>query len=405
MEEPASSSTHRLVSFLGTGRYEETTYCFEGRTFTTRYVAHALASLTKPEETVILATDEAWGMHGESLLRMLEEVGTRRPEHRLLPLGQNPDELWQQFRVVVDSVICGPDISTVLFDITHGFRSQPFLAGAALDFVRSVQSVDTRLRVVYGAFEARNDNQTPIWDLTVFSELLDWSRSLLLFLRTGRAGEVAAPTERLGRELNKQWFAQGRQGPQPQLRRFGEALRRFGGALETVRTGDLLCHTPQTSAASELLGAIDGVEAEAARYLPPLAQVLSLIRGLVAPLVTRDRLSEPGGQAALRALAALYLQMGRYSEAASTLREADITRFASPKADCPGSPDFSSDQRELAEKAWYQADPKRVQTIADLRNDIDHAGYRRRPLPAQTIRTMIEQLIEAMSKQSQCQDP
>lgn len=404
MVEPGPAQRRRLVSFLGLGNYQETTYCFEGNRCTTCYVVHALAALTNPNETVVLATDEAWAKHSERLLALFHAAGLPAPERRPLPLGQNPDELWQQFRVVVDAVMCNDDVASVLFDITNGFRSQPFLAGAALDFVRSVQSIETDLRVVYGAFEARQNNETPIWDLTVFAELLDWSRSLLLFLRTGRATEVAAPTERLGRELSKQWFLQGRQGPQPQLRRLGEALRRFGDALETVRTGSLLCHSPQPSAASELLNAIDNVGSEAAQYLPPLAQVLTLIRAMVAPLVTHDRLSEPGGQAALHALANLYFRMGRYAEAASTLREADITRFGCANSDCPGSPTFQREKRELAERAWYAADPQRVQTIADLRNDIEHAGYRKKPMPPDTIREMVEKLIETEPSDEPQQD-
>lgn len=394
MKEQPITDRLRLVSFLGTGRYEETTYCFEEREMQTRYVAHALAEIARPEEIVILATDEAWEVHGDTLSQCLTSSGLRGIERRRLMLGQNADELWRQFEVVVDAVSPASLHLQVLFDITHGFRSQPFFAAAALDFVRSLKASDTRLQVVYGAFEARRDNRTPIWDLTIFADLLDWSRSLLLFLRTGRVDEVAMPTERLGRELTKQWAVQGRQGRPPQLRRLGEALRRFGDALVTIRTGSLLCHAPQASAASQLLLTIDEVGGEVERHIPPLALVLNLIREMVAPLVTNDRLSQAGGQAALQALAQLYFRMGRYAEAAATLREADITRFASANADCPGSRNFQSQAREAAENACYQADPFRVKEISQVRNDIEHAGYRRDPMPPESIRSKVQELIQ-----------
>lgn len=204
-----------------------------------------------------------------------------------------------------------------------------------------------------------------------------------------------APTERLGRELNKQWALQGHRGEQPQVRRLGEALRRFGDALGTIRTGSLLCDSPQTSAARSLLLAIDEVGGELQRDIPPLAQVLSMIRDMVAPLVTGERLSQPGGQAALQALAKLYFQMDRYAEAAATLREADVTRFACAQADCPGHPAFDSEKRKAAEDTWFQADPLRVKEIGQLRNNIEHAGYRRGPMPPDTIRARVQQLIDA----------
>jgi hypothetical protein len=57
----------RLISFLGTGNYGETTYSFEEKTCRTRYVAYALASFTQPQEIRLIATNEAWQQHGEAL--------------------------------------------------------------------------------------------------------------------------------------------------------------------------------------------------------------------------------------------------------------------------------------------------------------------------------------------------
>ena len=384
----------RLVSFLGTFRYQTTTYVFEEDEVTTEYVVRALAQMTGAREVILLCTDEAWAVHGESLELQLAEHKLPTVQRRTLPLGQNPTELWEQFQSVLDALAHPKPQARIVFDITHGFRSQPFFAAAGLDFARAIKADDALLQVVYGAFEARAGGQTPIWDLTAFVELLDWSRALLLFLRTGRVDEVAAPTERLGRELNKQWALQGRQGAQPQLRRLAEAFRRFGDALVTVRTGRLLVDGAHPSAARSLMLAIDEVGDEVKKYIPPLAQVLSMIRDMVIPLVTDKRLSQPEGQRALQALARLYFQMGRYAEAAATLREAQVTRFAGPQADCPGSDSFDSEKREGAENAWFQADPLRVKEIAELRNDIEHAGYRRHPMQPETIRTKVEQLIE-----------
>jgi hypothetical protein len=118
---------------------------------------------------------------------------------------------------------------------------------------------------------------------------------------------------------------------------------------------------------------------------------------MISPLITDDRLSASGGQAALQALARLYFTMGRYAEAAATLREAWVTRFASHQADYPGSDDYSDEERENAERAWYEADKWLAQEIAEVRNNIEHAGYRKHPMPPETIRTKVEQLIRRMT--------
>jgi CRISPR-associated protein Csx16 len=134
-------------------------------------------------------------------------------------------------------------------------------------------------------------------------------------------------------------------------------------------------------------------EKELPRYIPPLADVLERLRATVQELRTDQRLSQPDGQRALKALASFYLKMGRYSEAAATIREAWVSQHACTKSDCPGFPEFSDQHREAAEKAWYAANAQLAGEIAETRNDIQHAGYRSSPQPAETIKRKIEELI------------
>lgn len=251
------------------------------------------------------------------------------------------------------------------------------------------------LQVVYGAFEAGTKVVTPIWDITPFVELLDWSRSLMLFLRTGRAAELVLAVDSLGRALRKSWYQGGRHGPQPRIDNLAKALRRFGDAIETVRTGALLLGQPpnDASAVAQLLSELQRSDEELTRHIPPLADVLHRLRTTIEALRTEDRLSQPDGQRALKALASFYLEMGRFPEAAATIREAWINQHACTMADCPGFPEFSDQHREAAEKAWYTANEDLAREIAETRNDIQHAGYRSRPQPAETIKRKIKELI------------
>jgi len=158
-------------------------------------------------EIVVLATVKAEGTHGEGLRSELAAGRLPVPDVRHIPHGDAPGDLWVIFDELADALRIGEDgeDTEVVLDITHGFRAQPFFGAAVVSFLRAVESRPASLRVVYGAFEQVDEQagEAPVWDVTTFVELLDWTNALLLFLRTGRAEDVAAPTERFGRELRK----------------------------------------------------------------------------------------------------------------------------------------------------------------------------------------------------------
>jgi len=285
----------------------------------------------------------------------------------------------------------------VSLDITLGFRSAPFYCAGVLSFSQLVDEFAPEVSIYYGAFEAKQGNETDIWDITSFSQLISWSSSIMLLLKTGRAEGLAEATDAIGRSLAKQWSLGGRKGPAPNLRQLGEALGRFGGDLETVRTGSLLIGDQKSvSSVTALLDAIATVNSSA-DAIPPLVDVLDRIRNVIEPLKTQDKLSQPNGIRALQSLANLYWQMGRFAEAASTMREAYITRFANSAADCPGQSNFSKEDRASAELEWLKADDLLAREIAHVRNDIEHAGYNSQPMPPDRIKSKIRDLIERLT--------
>ena len=93
-----SEKIHRLVTFLGLGRfdqdrqeyvYDPTTYALgERRAETTRFVCRALAELLTPAEIVVLATEKAESVHGNAL-----RAGAARRSRRQVrnyPDGRKP---------------------------------------------------------------------------------------------------------------------------------------------------------------------------------------------------------------------------------------------------------------------------------------------------------------------------
>ncbi|SRR5579885_53279 len=367
----------RLISFLGTGNYGETTYFFENSTCRTRYVAHALASFTRPNEIRLIATAEAWNQHGDALAQGLSDSGHPVPEQVRVPTGGEPQQLWQMFGTIVEVIRTSG--SPVLLDITHGFRMQPFFAAACIQYVQSVLPSPPQIRVVYGEFRGA-EQESPIWELTPFLEVLSWSRNLMMFLRTGQADAVVEPTKELGRELRKQWAATDRSNPQPGLENLGKALEAFSDDLTTIRTGSLLIgKEKEKPSAQRLWDAIERTKDEVAQHLPALALVLDQMRAMVEPLRTGGaRLSSAKGQRVLLALARLYQKMGRYSEAISVLREGWITLGAPTNTDQPGTGEFDNEWRGVQEHVW-RLKTTSSRSVSELRNDIQHAGFNQQP--------------------------
>lgn len=385
----------RLISFLGTGHYQPVDYCLESdsKCCKTPYVAAALACLLPAEEVVILATEQAEKTHREALVQELTRLGKNSPEWVRICDGKSRAELWDNFNRLVD-LLTQSKAEQVVLDITHGFRSQPFFAGAVVSFVRAIEGNLSPIRVVYGAFEARDANdRAPIWDLTAFVELLDWTQAIRAFLSSGLGQELATKAEDLGKRLAKAW-AEHKQGRAPQVKKFASALRAFSQALTTVRTGELLlARGKHLSAVKWLAQAVQEAAVDFKAYIPPMVKVLEQIQAMLQPLLLeQNHLSGPEGQRAMANLARLYLQLGRYAEAGIILREGWVNLYATPEATCPGE-GFDPQGRQIAEQRLAKAGHVERELMG-LRNDLEHGGFRKKPLTAKTVFTKLEQFIK-----------
>jgi len=397
----------RLLTFLGIGNYAETNYrlldAHDGQTHRTKFVQAALAKSIDPQELqhiVVLATAEARQKHGESLRADIAAVSGVQPSFVPIPSGQNESELWELFRILVQW-LRAENQSRIILDITHGFRSIPFFAAGAVAFTQLVDPSPPGVRVVYGAWEDR-DQQTdisPIWELTPFVDLIGWAARLFLFLHTGRADELALAAKSLSGDLCKQWATSGKKGPQPNIGSLAKALGDFGGDIETIRVRDLLLGTDSHGGSvARLLNAIDTCTRDVEQHIPPLADVLSRISDLARPLyLDSPTLAGAPGQQALHALAKLYLQFNRYPEAAVVVREAAISQHAmacdGKQAVDPGRPDFCDTLRDGAERRWFESNPDAARSLADIRNDIEHAGFRKAPVAADALKRNVDNLV------------
>jgi CRISPR-associated protein Csx16 len=383
----------RLIGFLGTTEYSKTQYRWDSHTTReSKYASFALADILKPDETLIMVTPQARAKHWTNLSDTFNNAQLHPPKDIPISAGQGQQDLWPQFNQLKDHLSGQqhkPAPRTVILDISNGFRSTPFFAAASAMFVRAVEKDAPHLKVVYAPF-VRGQDETPIQDLTRFVELLDWSLALLLFLNTGRSSELATPLKEIGRALNKEWALAGRAGPQPTLSQFEKALNNFALELATVRTGKLLIgRNSKASTVKRLLQSLDSTRAAIQQHIPPLAAVLDRIEDMARRLNT-EHLHGPEGKTALANLARIYLDMGRHLEAAATLREGFITAFSDISGTVPGTEEYSGPARDIGIRRWFQSDQHQFHQVANVRNDLEHAGYRKDPMAPASIDKVLE---------------
>ena len=218
--------------------------------------------------------------------------------------------------------------------------------------------------------------------------------ALGLFLKTG----VATPVVDLGEQMRR-WEAQRALGANtrdfPRFGRLVQAIERFADDLATIRVASIITgYGDAQGSAAALLSAIEECREEIAQKLPPLALILDQLTESISPL-SAHQLATPDGQQAKYALARRYLDLSRYPEAVAVVREAQVNRYAEDKRAVEvSSPDFDQTARSAAEKKLAEQDMNLLQEIADVRKDLEHAGFRKQPLPAKSLQKRVRQIVE-----------
>jgi CRISPR-associated DxTHG motif protein len=168
----------KIITFLGitpiTTQYGLNHCVYSGQVF-----AEALRQFTVFDEMLVCATDEA----KEKSWPVLEALHDQRIRCIPIPLGQTNDEMWGIFDKILEYV---DEADTVIFDITHGLRSLPFLVFLFAAYLKKARKV-TIEAIYYGAFDLskRNNGIAPVIDLSGFVSMLDWLTATDQFVQTG----------------------------------------------------------------------------------------------------------------------------------------------------------------------------------------------------------------------------
>ncbi|MFD3157093.1 TIGR02221 family CRISPR-associated protein [Haloimpatiens sp. FM7330] len=192
----------KFFSVLGTTEYKPCFYKFK-TTYETRYIQEALTkdicnAWNKEDEIIIFLTKEArkkhWYNKEVKEKRLSERLKQNCPNVKIkdvdIPSGKNEDEIWSIFEIILKNI---NEDDEIIFDITHSFRSIPMLVLVVLNYAKALKNIKLA-GIYYGAYDAKvkknGQEVAPVFDLTSFDNLLEWSEAVNSFLKYGNSKKI-----------------------------------------------------------------------------------------------------------------------------------------------------------------------------------------------------------------------
>jgi CRISPR-associated DxTHG motif protein len=372
----------KLITVLGTGKYEPVTYRWNDHTYETSFVQEAFVHWLKPEVTCVLLTEKARETHWNNLCQRLQEHTQTVAID--IPDGKRESELWQIFTAISDAVHEGDEIA---FDITHGFRSLPVLALLTIAYLKQIKQVKVRY-ILYGAFDAKDEQGTPVFDLTPFADLLDWLAAAKMFITTGDSSELGRLIQEVQNDAYRNRGAYGENLPR--------ALKNFGMALEEVSNDLLLARVPNLPDSIRRLAQRQSkANTEVGQWTQPLTLLLDKIAAAYAPFQD-DSLSTQA------ALIRWYFKHNHIMQAMTLAREWVVSYHLHKE----GRDWRSRKEREQMEKRLGESlqQDSLWSKIAEIRNDLAHCGFgreERQVLSATSIRQNAEEVVKQIERLAQ----
>ncbi len=394
-----------LLTFLGTTDYKQTTYTLADKRYTTCYCPAAVAHFCRPKTTLVVVTEAAEQKHFEPLA---DEIGEfTQPVAVPIPDGHSETDLWTIFGTLTDEVTAGDEL---VVDITNGFRSLPFLSFLAVAFLRLARRVRVQ-HIYYGAYEARDraTNHSPIFDLTPFVILLDWTIATDRFTRFGDASDLAA--------LLREGMPPGPlMGSNLEARKLGNGLKYAAQAMEAVSLALRMTRPIETmTTAKRLVDTLEKTTPLIEQQARPFGLLAEQVRQAYRPLALTDPLQPDQWRTNLEIqldLVGWYLDKGQVVQAITLAREwlvsllayhfgsSNLTDYAHERQpvenalnneverhkSAPRLPLQPASDAPLQNLPQHRELGKVWNRLIDLRNDIAHVGMKLTPKDAEKLR-------------------
>lgn len=377
-----------LLTFVGTGRYENVRYQWENHDLVeTEYFARALSSWLQPKEILVFLTNEAEKHENWTGLKCVLHEYNVNPV--LIPSGKSSDELWEVFNNMVSEIDEG---SEVVIDITHAFRSIPMLALVAAAFMTKAKGIQIK-HILYGAFEAKDPTTgiVPVYDLTPFLTLLDWMNATDQFIQNGDSRHIAKILKTRNDAIRRDSAATNGQDLPTKLSSLSNAMTRLSQALLTVRTNEI------PDFANRLRKSLDKASDDSEKWVQPLDVLFEKIREKYAPFQMNDLDSQ-------RELIKWYVENDHVVQAITLAREwlvswacnllkVDVMEDRYKVEACIGNVLHKNNKESEVE---YPANWNLVLSgekdfldtwsfVRDVRNDVAHCGIRKNPDPSNAV--------------------
>ena len=369
------------LSFLGTGDYQSTHYKWNNQIVETPYFPYAFNQLFGLDIHYIMMTEQAEEKHGPALKALMEY------QKISIPSGKTSDEIWDMFDAVVAHI---PDKKSLFIDVTHGFRTQPMLALAAAVFLRGYKDI-TIGGIYYGAFEAKNEhNESPVFDLSSFLDLIDWTFAYRRYREKGDAHEL----EDILKKLHGKTYKSNADYKAQALSKMGNSLAGLMDSLSVIRPQEVIKYSEKFEHNYEQTIK----DLEQMKETRPMALFMERLEqkfSIFFEAYDKDLMSDEGLDAQFLMLKH-YLETSQYQQALTFTAELQIS-FACHKR---GKNIFKREDRHTTAKRlnainhdnkpadiepWEQPIAELYQHTSEDRNDINHAGMRKNPKPAKSI--------------------
>jgi len=104
-----------------------------------------------------------------------------------IPDGKNPEELKRILDLILEAV---PPGCRLTLDLTHGYRSFPFLFFTAALYLKALRSV--YIEAAYYAMLEVSGKEKPVVDLSLILDMVEWFYAVRTFREAGQAGLLAS---------------------------------------------------------------------------------------------------------------------------------------------------------------------------------------------------------------------
>ncbi|MCW6036615.1 TIGR02221 family CRISPR-associated protein [Spirulina subsalsa FACHB-351] len=422
----------KIISFLGLGSYQVTRYenPQKDKIYETKYYQEALAEFYKPESLYVFLTQKVENIcptkfeelpeEGGKFVRIKEDKSNwvqlqesfkaKFPKIKLIPVQNipernTPEDIWTIFNKVNE---CLEDDDEVIFDITHSFRSVPIVALLAVSYFRVVRKITIK-GLLYGAFEARENDITPTFNLLPVVRLFDWLTATDQFLKTGNGNDLAELLKEAGGHTEA----------------LGNRILEISQGLQLLRPMDVMI------AAEALPHDIEQSKPYLAIVVPPFEMLLKRVIDEYGQFALAEPTNyQENGKAALQKQLfeiEWYAKKGLDVQALSLAREwlpsLLCYHFELDPMDKQAREDMEfllsggvwkdKETKEILKESEYLQQWKGIEDqkrkpvaqvwgggfhLANLRNDVLHSGFRKSPKTVKQIEETLQQIIDKLNE-------